>query len=109
MPNVSVFIAASRMPERAALDAFTEACTDLCTGILKAALDKVHIIFVPVLTEGRGQDAYVEIKYRLETFRPAEVMKTFIDELDAAAKQQLGLTARIRCFGYAADAIYAAN
>jgi hypothetical protein len=109
MPNVSVFVPASKMPDKVALDVFTDACTELCTGVLKAALDKVHIIFIPVLSEGRGQDAYVEVKYRLEAFRPPEVMKDFIGRLDAVVKERFSLTARIRCFGYAADAIYAIN
>jgi hypothetical protein len=109
MPNVSVFIPAAKMPDEAALDAFTGQCTALCTGVLKAALDKVHIIFVPVLSQGRGHDAYIEVKYRLETFRPPEVMNDFIAKLDSVVTEQFGRTARIRCFGYGADAIFALN
>jgi hypothetical protein len=109
MPNVSCFIPTQWMPEEAALDRFTDECTELCTGVLNAGLDKVHIIFVPVLSNGRGQKAYIEIKYRVESFRPAHVMTEFIGKLDAVAKKELGLTARIRCFGSAPDAIYALN
>jgi hypothetical protein len=109
MPNVSVFIPAARMPDEAALDAFTAQCTALCTGVLKAALDKVHIIFVPVLAQGRGHDAYIEVKYRLETFRPPKVMKDFIAQLDSVTKHGFGRTARIRCFGYGPDSLFALN
>ena len=109
MPNASLFIPDTRMPAGDALDRFTDECTELCTGVLKAAQDKVHIIFVPVLPQGRGREAYVEIKYRLETFRPPEVMADFIARLDTAVKKNFGLVARIRCFGYQADAIYALN
>lgn len=109
MPNVSIFIPENRMPEPSALGQFTAECTELCTGVLKAALDKVHIIFVPVRSEGIGQEAYVEIKYRLETFRSPQVMADFIGKLDTAVKANFSLTARIRCFGYEAHAIYAMN
>ena len=109
MPNVSVFIPAPHMPHDAELDQFTSECTELCTGILKAALDKVHIIFVPVLAKGRGQGAYVEIKYRMETFRPAEVMDDFMARLDTLTKGRFGCTTRIRCFGYAPGLIYGLN
>lgn len=109
MPNVSVFIPSPRMPDAAALERFTEECTELCTGLLKATLDKVHIIFIPVLPQGRGQDAFVEVKYRLETFRPPEVMDEFIAKVDRVVKDRFGFTARIRCFGYGPQVIFALN
>jgi hypothetical protein len=108
MPNVTWFIPSEHMPEEATLRTLTSECTELCTGVLKAALDKVHIIFVSV-QHGRGHPAYVEIKYRLETFRPPEVMTEFMAALDASIVRHTGLKARIRCFGYAASDIYARN
>jgi hypothetical protein len=109
MPNVTVFMPASEIPPEADLAAFTAACTDLCTGRLRAGLDKVHIIVVPVLAAGRGHRAYIEVKYRLETFRPAEVMEDFVARLDQVASEYLRTTTRIRCFGYGPEAIYAVN
>ena len=108
MPNVTWFIPAEHMPEEGALQALTSECTELCTGVLKAALDKVHIIYVTV-QHGRGHPAYVEIKYRLETFRPPEVMSEFMTALEASMLLHTGLKARIRCFGYAASDIHARN
>jgi hypothetical protein len=108
MPNVTLFVTSAEMPKQAALMAFTAECTQLCTGVLKAALDKVHIIYASV-QHGRGHPAYVEIKYRLETFRPPEVMNAFMEALDDSLVKNTGLKARIRCFGYAATDIQARN
>ena len=108
MPNVSVFIARSHVPDGERLARFTAECTDLCTGILKAALEKVHIIFVAV-EPGFGHDAYVEVKYREETFRTPPVMQAFLAELDRLTKDTLGCTTRLRCFGYPAPLIHGLN
>ena len=109
MPNVSVYIPGPRMPDAEKLDRFTATCTELCTGVLKATLNNVHIIFIPVLPQGRGHSAWVEVQYRLETFRPPEVMKDFIAKVDRLVKDEFGFTARIRCFGYGAEAVHALN
>jgi hypothetical protein len=108
MPNVTIFIPRDKMPEQQVLAEFTEDCTKLCTDVLKAALDKVHIIYVEIL-HGRGHSAYVEVKYRLETFRPPAVMNEFMAGVESALLNRAGLKARIRCFGYAAETIYAKN
>jgi len=55
------------------------------------------------------KNALAEIKYRLEPFRTPSVMDAFTARLDQAIKRHTGLTARIRCFGYPALAIYARN
>ena len=96
------------MPDASARARFNTACTELCTGILKAALDKVHIIFVAV-EPGYGHDAYVEVKYREETFRTPPVMQAFLAELDRLTEDTLGCTTRLRCFGYSAPLIHGLN
>jgi len=48
MPNVTIYIPADRMPPDEALADLTEQCTELCTGILRAALANVHIVYVAV-------------------------------------------------------------
>ncbi len=108
MPNVTIYIPADRMSPDEALANLTEQCTELCTRILRAALENVHIIYVAV-RHGRGHPAFVEVQYRLEPFRTPAIMERFIDELDDAVKGTTGLTARIRCFGYDASSIYARN
>ena len=108
MPNVTIYIPADRMPQEEALADLTEQCTDLCTGILRAALENVHIVYVAV-RHGRGQPAFAEIQYRLEPFRTPPVMDRFMEELDVAIRRNTGLTARIRCFGYEASSIHARN
>lgn len=108
MPNVTIFIPTEKMPPDGTLAELTDQCTQLCTGILKAALENVHIIYVAV-RQGRGHPAFAEIKYRLEPFRTQPVMDSFMERLDEVIKRNMGLTARIRCFGYAAPAIHARN
>ncbi|WP_245270925.1 hypothetical protein [Beijerinckia mobilis] len=96
------------MPSDKALAELTEQCTELCTGILHAALVNVHVIYIAV-QHGRGHPVSAEIQYRLEPFRTTPVMKEFMERLDDAIKGNIGLTARIRCFGYAASSIHARN
>jgi hypothetical protein len=96
------------MPPDGALAALAEQCTELCTGILRAALVSVHVIYVAV-RHGRGHPVFAEIQYRLEPFRSPPVMERFMEGLDEAIRRNLDLTARIRCFGYAASSIYARN
>jgi hypothetical protein len=108
MPNVTTYIAADRMPPAEALADLTEQCTELCTGVLKAALVNVHIVYVAV-RHGRGHPAFAEIQFRLEPFRTPPVMARFMEGLDDAIRRNADLTARIRCFGYKASSIHARN
>jgi len=108
MPNLTIYIPADRMPPAGALVDLTKQCTELCTGILQAALANVHVVYVAV-RHGRGHPIFAEIQYRLEPFRTPPVMDRFMEGLDEAIRRNLDLTARIRCFGYAASSIYARN
>lgn len=108
MPNVTIFIPADKMPPDAALADLTEQCTELCTGILRAALANVHVIYVAV-RHGQGQPVFAEVQYRLEPFRTPPIMDRFMESLDDAIRCTIDLTARIRCFGYAASSIHARN
>ncbi|KRP44256.1 hypothetical protein SAMN04490190_5124 [Pseudomonas libanensis] len=108
MPNLTIFIQAEKIPPEAYLSELTEECARLCTDVLQAALDKVHVIYVAA-RQGRGHPAYAEIRYRLEPFRTPSLMDAFMARLDEAIKRHTGLTARIRCFGYSSPAIYARN
>lgn len=108
MPNVTIYIPADRMPTDEALADLTKQCTEHCTGILRAALENVHIVYVAV-RHGRGHPAFAEIQYRIEQFRTPPVMAQFMEGLDDAIRRNTGLTTRIRCFGYEASSIHARN
>lgn len=108
MPNVTIYIPADKMVPDEALADLTEQCTELCTGILRAALVNVHIVYVAV-QHGRGHPVFAEIQYRLEPFRTQPVMAQFMEGLDDAIRRNINLTARIRCFGYEASSIHARN
>jgi phenylpyruvate tautomerase PptA (4-oxalocrotonate tautomerase family) len=108
MPNVTIFIPADRMPTDEALADLTKQCTELCTGILRAALANVHVLYVAV-RHGRGHPVFAEIQYRLEPFRTPSVMDRFMEGLEDAVRRNLGVAVRVRCFGYAAQSISARN
>lgn len=108
MPNVTIFIPTEKMPPDDALAELTAQCTLLCTDLLKASLQNVHIIYAAV-RHGRGHPAFAEIKYRLEPFRTQPVMDCFMEKLDEAIERCTGCAARIRCFGYGASALHARN
>ena len=108
MPNVTVYIPTGHMPSDETLAELSSDCIKLCTSVLGAALKNVHVIYVDV-RHGHGHPVFAEVQYRLETFRTPPVMNRFMEALDDAIARRTGLTARIRCFGYAASNIHARN
>ncbi|WJV63408.1 hypothetical protein PCO87_04810 [Pectobacteriaceae bacterium C52] len=108
MPNISFYISDDKFDELTGLPALTHRCAELCTGILQAEPDKVHIIYIAI-RHGRGHPVYAEVCYRLEPHRTPEVMASFISDLEAVIQQEIGLMARIRCFGSAPSQIYSRN
>ncbi|VBB14947.1 hypothetical protein [Burkholderia stabilis] len=108
MPNVTFHIHAEHMPPDARLAELSSDCVELCTRVLKAAVENVHVIHVDV-RHGHGHPVFAEIQYRAAPFRPPEVMNQFMEALDHAITRRTGLTARIRCFGHAAPNIHARN
>jgi hypothetical protein len=108
MPNVTIFIPTEKMPSDKMLADLTGQCTELCTGILLAALKNVHVITV-ASRHGYGHPVFVDVQYRLESFRTPPVMERFMEGLDDAIRRGTGLTARIRCFGFAASSVHARN
>lgn len=108
MPNMTFYIHAEHMPSGASLAGLSRDCVELCTNVLEAKLKNVHVVYVGV-QHGHGHPVFVEIQYRLETFRTPSVMSRFMEVLDHAIARHTGLMARIRCFGYAASDIHARN
>jgi hypothetical protein len=106
MPNVTFYLPAGQMPPPAALNALSNECVALCTDVLRAALENIHVVYVDV-RHGHGRPVFAEIHYRAEPFRTPQVMARFMEALDHAIVRHVGLTARIRCFGYDASHIYA--
>ncbi|MET3233506.1 UNVERIFIED_ORG: hypothetical protein ABIC54_005717 [Burkholderia sp. 1263] len=108
MPNVTFYIPTGQMPSDERLAELSSDCIVLCTSVLEAALENVHVVYVDV-RHGHGHPVFAEIQYRLETFRTPSVMNQFMEALDDAIAHRTGFTARIRCFGYAASNIHARN
>ncbi|MDE1180394.1 hypothetical protein [Paraburkholderia sp.] len=108
MPNLTFYISAGHMPSDERLAELSRDCVELCTRVLEASLDNVHVIYVEA-RHGHGHPVFAEVQYRLDTHRTAPVMNRFIDALGDAIGCRTGLTARIRCFGHAASNIHARN
>ncbi|MGQ7932963.1 hypothetical protein [Paraburkholderia sp. D1E] len=108
MPNVTFYIPMGQMPSDEKLAELSSDCIKLCTRVLEATLENVHVVYVDV-RHGHGHPVFAEVQYRLETFRTLPVMNQFMEALDDAIARCTGLTARIRCFGYAASNIHARN
>ncbi|WP_176060518.1 tautomerase family protein [Paraburkholderia sp. BCC1876] len=108
MPNVTFYMPKGQMPSDERLSKLSRDCTELCTSVLEADLNNVHVIYVDV-RQGHGHAAFAEVQYRLETFRTPAVMNRFMEALDDIILRSTGFTARIRCFGYAASNIHARN
>jgi len=108
MPNLTIYIPIGQMPSDERIAELSCDCIKLCTNVLEAALKNVHVIYVEV-RHGHGQPVFAEVQYRLETFRTPTVMNQFMEALEDAIARRTGLTARIRCFGYAASNMHARN
>jgi hypothetical protein len=108
MPNVTFSIDATRMPADERLAELSRDCVELCTHVLEAELRNVHVVFLDA-RHGHGHPVFADIRYRVGTSRTPAVMERFMEALDQAIVRRTGLTARIRCFGYAASHIHARN
>ncbi len=108
MPNLTFYISVDQSDRFTDLPDFTRHCCALCTDILGAESEKIHIIYVDV-RPGCGHPVYAELFYRLTKSRTSDVMENFMRELDMAILQASGLMARIRCFGSTALQICARN
>jgi len=96
------------MPSDERLAELSTDCITLCTDILAAELNNVHIVYVAV-RHGHGHPVFAEVQYRLGALRTPTVMTRFMAALDDAIARRTGLAARIRCFGFAATDIHARN
>lgn len=108
MPNLTFYLSQEHAARFSDLRDLTRICSALCTGILAAESENVHIIYVDV-KPGCGHPVYAELFYRLTNVRTSEVMEEFMRELERAIREASGLTARIRCFGSAASHLFACN
>ena len=108
MPNVTIYIPTGQMPSDETLAELSRDCVKLCTDVLQAARENIHVIYVAV-RHGHGHPVFAEVQYRLETHRTPPVMNRFMAALEDAIAHCTALRARIRCFGYAASDIHARN
>jgi hypothetical protein len=105
MPNLTFYVSAP-MPSERHLAGLSDDCMRLCTTVLAAKAQNVHVVYVHA-RPGHGLPIFVEVQYRLEPDRTPEVMERFMQSLQHAILQHTACQARIRCFGYGAAQIHA--
>lgn len=105
MPSLTFYVSAP-MPSELHLARLSDDCMRLCTTVLAAKAQNVHVVYVDVHS-GHGLPIFVEVQYRLEPNRTPEVMERFMQRLQHAILQHTACQARIRCFGYGAAQIHA--
>ncbi|VFS89589.1 Uncharacterised protein [Raoultella planticola] len=89
MPNLTFYISQQHAGRLTDLHGLTRACSALCTGILAAESENVHIIYVEV-KPGCGHPVYAELFYRLTSERTPEVMAEFMREVRTNHSRSLG-------------------
>lgn len=112
MPVITLFISPNlpHPPKADDYRALQAACRSLCITLLNAHPDKVQVQTVALCHEPQGSPIYVEVKYRDQRQRNAQVMADFMLELEQAIHHIFRLSEpRIRCFPQSNDALYARN
>ncbi|MDR0215411.1 MAG: hypothetical protein LBJ15_15575 [Comamonas sp.] len=105
MPNLTFYISAA-MPAEAHLAKLSDDCMQLCTSVLGALPQNVHVIYVAAHA-GYGHPVFVDVRHRQELHRTHSVMQRFMQALQGSIQRHIALQARIRCFAYSEFQIYA--
>ncbi|EIW3594189.1 MULTISPECIES: hypothetical protein [Klebsiella] len=108
MPSITVSTSARYRLDSAAFAEFSIALANLAKEILQAKDNNIHITYLTAEI-GYGTPVYVEAKLRQEIFRSEPVMNEFLHQVDLLIKERIGVVARIRCFLYQANNIFAKN
>ena len=108
MPSITVYTSAKHRMDAVSLSEFSDSLANLAMGILKAKENNIHISYV-TCDISFGTPVYLEAKLRQEIFRTGPVMNEFLHQVDLLIKEKIGVVARIRCFLYEANDIYAIN
>ena len=91
MPSITIYTSENHKIENEAFSEFSICLKQLTQKVLKAKDDNIHIAY---LTTDIGYE---------------EVMKTYLHQVDLLIEEKMAVKARIRCFMYDVDNIFAKN
>lgn len=108
MPSITIYTSEDQKIEKNAFSEFSVCLKNITKKVLQAENNNIHIAY---LTSDicYGKPIYFEAKLRKEVFRSEEVMKTYLHQVDLLIEEKMGVKARIRCFMYDVDYIFAKN
>lgn len=108
MPSITIYTSENHKIENEAFSEFSICLKQLTQKVLKAKDDNIHIAYLTT-DIGYGRPIYFEAKLRKEVFRNEDVMKTYLHQVDLLIEEKMAVKARIRCFMYDIDYIFAKN
>jgi hypothetical protein len=109
MPVVKAFVPPSLLTlAPAGLDAFGDAVGAICLDVLRASPRQIQVMVVPAHTP-RGEPIYVEVNFRGNAFRDADVVARFMSDLEGVVQDTFHTVPRIRCFSEDQASLHARN
>ncbi|MFQ0994455.1 hypothetical protein ACGH6Q_05430 [Gilliamella sp. BG2] len=108
MPSITIYTTSDHHLETCDFADFSTSLTKLTKEILKAKDNNIHIAYL-IADVGYGESVYFEAKLRQEIFRSESVMNEFSRQVDLLIREKFGVIARIRCFLYDSNNIFAKN
>lgn len=108
MPSITIYNTENYRIDASAIADFLLSLANLAKEILHAKDNNIHITYLTT-TISYGTPIYLEAKLRQEVFRSQQVMNEFLHQVDLLIQAKLGVVARVRCFLYEVNNIYAIN
>ena len=108
MPSITLYTSAGHRLDNDEFIQFLASLAKITKEILKAKENNIHITCLTGEIS-IGTPVYLEAKLRQEDFRNEVVLNEFLSEADLLINKYFGISARIRCFLYGAEQIFARN
>lgn len=108
MPSITLYTSAGHRLDDDDFIQFSTSLAKITKEILKAKENNIHITCLTAEINV-GTPVYLEAKLRQEDFRNQLVLNEFLSEVDLLIDKYFGIFARIRCFLYGTEQIFARN
>lgn len=108
MPSITLYTSAGHRLDNDDFIQFSTSLAKITKEILKAKENNIHITCLTAEINV-GTPVYLEAKLRQEDFRNQLVLNEFLSEVDLLIDKYFGIFARIRCFLYGTEQIFARN
>ena len=108
MPSITLYTSAGHRLDNDDFMQFSASLAKITKEILKAEENNIHITCLTAEINV-GTPVYLEAKLRQEDFRNKAILNEFLAEADRLINKYFGVFARIRCFLYGTEQIFARN